>query len=196
MKLNDVMLLLMQRLRNTFEVVGLEYTGNFVIDDNGVLYGGSLPHRGWVAVTGSFLNDGVYFFDGMHLLPSPEDKYQSPETTRQCSDSGTVFATGEKSSSQLMQEDFSGIIYQLKPPAGLVTLCRDIKAFFESPAGIATGATSMSESNVGRHKWSITFARDENGTPKGWYAAFAPRINKSWRRMFESKCMVALNGGG
>lgn len=178
MKLNDVMLLLMQRLRNAFEVVGHEYTGDFTINDQGELYGSRLPRRGWVAVTGSFLNDGVYFFNGTYLLSSPEDNDKSKEAI------------------QTMQEDFSGTIYQLKPPVGFVALCRDIKAFFESPAGIATGATSMSESNVGRHKWSITFARDENGTPKGWYAAFASRINKSWRRMYESKCVVALNGGG
>ena len=172
MKLNDVMLLLMQRLRNSFEGTSPSYNSHFSIDTQGGLKGLATTFTSWVAVTGSHFNDGVWFFDGTYLKASPEEP-----------------------PAQTIQEDFSGTIYILKPPAGFVTLCRDIKAFFESPAGLATGAISMSESNIGRHKWSVTFARDENGTPKGWYAAFAPRINRSWRRMFESKCMVALNGG-
>ena len=179
MKLNRVILMMMRHLRNGFEVD--RWQGDIVIGENGeiTLSGNDAPatfkKNVWVAITGSLLNNGVY-----KLTQTTENK-------------PLHLANGENDEPATEAEEFSGVVWILSLQREFISLAKEVKIYLESPAGQSTGISSMSESNVGKHKWSAKIATGENGVPLGWHRVFASKLRAgNWREMFETPCIKAL----
>jgi hypothetical protein len=174
MKLNEFILMMIRHLRNAFEVSGS--IGDYAIDDGSILLYEDYLVGEWIAIVGSRVNDGIYRIDESIPTTPLTGKYKYR------------LGNGTDAESPVTDEAFTGTVWSLKLPRSLVTLCGEIKAWMDSPAGKPTNITS--ESVVGFY--SKTMATSENGMPVGWEDVFKSRIHDGWREMFSSELVSSL----
>ena len=106
------------------------------------------PSAPYVAIRGSAF-DGVYSCQNGYLYGLPEG---------------------------LLEEEWTGMVWELFPPAGFVSLCEEISAFDEkNPAG------AMLSESFG--DYSYTRGSNARGTAVNWEQAYGSRLN-AYRRMF------------
>ena len=87
-----------------------------------------------------------------------------------------VFKYGDTDTT-LIDEEFDGIIYGLAPPNEFISLCEEIEAFCESPAGKISPYSSESFGG-----YSYTKASGKSGGPITWQDAYAKELRR-WRKI-------------
>ena len=88
---------------------------------------------------------------------------------------------------ELVDETFTGVIWDMRPPRSFLQLVSDIEAW-QAKYGDATSGPYQSES-FGGYSYTLKTGSNANGTTDsaaaGWQGVFKSRLNE-WRKLHES----------
>lgn len=160
MTLNQALLLILRHLGSgglSDRYIANSESGDMEIQDQEIKLSSGYFAGQWVAVTGSFLNDGVY-------------KIASVRPDVDCPDAFWYqLQNGTNSDDAVTNEEFFGMIYKLRLTAGFMELAQDFIKYHNDPANAATTAIHESESVAGSDNWSVTRATGKDGKPLTWF---------------------------
>ena len=151
-----MLLSVLRHIRNYFDHT--EERGDFSLVDSNIILQGEYKIGQYILITGSILVNGVYkivdIAGKLHSLESAD---------------GTA--------SDIVSENFNGVIYGLVIPPDFLNIVNDIKAFVDEQ-GAPTNIRSETNQN---YRWES--ALDKNGNIAGWEQIFSTKL-APFKKMF------------
>ena len=169
---------ILSHLNNWFAAPGGRHRGTFRIDC-GVLEAGFLREGQYFRIRGSVYNDGLHRAAGRAVPASTSDE-AGVESGDIAHGAGAEEEGGRDPLSRLRDETFTGEIWALAVPPGIVALAAEIAAWREKNpetdrVSESFGGYSYSRGNAGTAS---------GGAVGGWQAAFASRLSP-YRRAYD-----------